>query len=264
MRLQAKLLLVGILFASSLVNGGYASATLLTGTGTHLPLPATPNVEPTMANPTFTDDGTTFIGTWAAPANPAWVGTFTGNLPYPNSTGSGTTTFNFSNVGSAGTGFLPAGTFFNFGDVDAGSGSGEQFYLRAFDISLTLITTEWLTVPVATWGTIGASDPLAMPGWAWNSVANPSTYVIDGSTEAFPGNPQFTFALLSTVQIGKLEVVKNSTNYGFGLGAPTAAVPEPSSAALVGIALLGLLGFSLGGVDSVRQRRRRTRKSHQF
>jgi hypothetical protein len=77
-----------------------------------------------------------------------------------------------------------------------------------------------------------------MPGWAWNSSTG--VYKIDGSTETFAGNPNLGFALLSEVPIGYLEVRKITTNYGFGLAAPTFPVPEPSTLLLFGTGLFGL------------------------
>jgi hypothetical protein len=80
-----------------------------------------------------------------------------------------------------------------------------------------------------------------MPGWAWNSIAHPGAYTIDGSTTASSGiNPTFTFALLTAMPISQLEVVKLTTNYAFGLAAPTLPVPESSPLILFGTGLLGL------------------------
>jgi hypothetical protein len=222
--------------------GSQASATALTGSGSHLMLPSPPNVMPLFVTPTYTVTGTTFSGTWTAPADSAWTGTFTGTGSLPlSSAGAGTTRYDFTSL-SAGS--LPSNTFFTFGDVDAGSGAGERFYLKAFDASMALITTEWLSVPVATWGPTGASNPLAMPGWAWNSIAHPGAYTIDGATTASSGiNPTFTFALLTAIPIRQLEVVKFTTNYAFGLAAPTLPVPETSTLILFGTGLLGLLRF---------------------
>jgi hypothetical protein len=83
-----------------------------------------------------------------------------------------------------------------------------------------------------------------MPGWAWNSIAHPGAYTIDGSTTASSGiNPTFTFALRTAMPISQLEVVKFTTNYAFGLAAPTLPVPESPPFILFGAGLLGLLRF---------------------
>jgi hypothetical protein len=232
--LRASLMAAFVL--SAFFTCGHASATTLTGSGGHLALPTSPGVVPTFVSPTYAA-GPTFPGTWNAPANPAWIGTFSGTGALPSTTaGAGTTRYDFTGLSA---GYLPSSTFFVFGDVDAGSGGSEQFYFRAFDTTAAhaLITTPWLSEPVATWGT-GATSLAAMPGWAWNS--SPGVYKIDGSTASFAGNPNLVFALLSEVPIGYLEVKKISTNYGLALAAPTFPVPEPSTLLLFGTGLLGL------------------------
>ncbi len=235
-------LLTGIVASVVFATCGSVSAEPLTGSGTHLLLPSPSGVMPNFLAPTLTLSNSPpgFTGTWTTPAAPGWIGSFTGIGPYPlSATGNSTSTFDFTGVGA---GFLPAGTFFLFGDVDNGGGSNpEVFYLRAYDPTGALITNAWLSTPVATWGATRPNDPDAMPGWDWDGIL-PDTYTIDGSTVTGP-NPRFTFALLSEVPIGRLEVVKNFSDYGFGLGAPTveAVVPEPSSLLLVTITI-GLLG----------------------
>jgi hypothetical protein len=238
MLIQTKAARMAAIVLTAFFTCGHASATALTGSGSHLALPTSPppGVMPTFVSPTYAA-GPTFPGTWNAPANPAWIGTFSGTGALPSTTaGAGTTRYDFTGLSA---GYLPSSTFFVFGDVDAGSGGSEQFYFRAFDTTAAhaLITTPWLSEPVATWGT-GATSLAAMPGWAWNS--SPGVYKIDGSTASFAGNPNLVFALLSEVPIGYLEVKKISTNYGLALAAPTFPVPEPSTLLLFGTGLLGL------------------------
>jgi hypothetical protein len=79
-----------------------------------------------------------------------------------------------------------------------------------------------------------------MPGWSWNDVASPSTYVIDGSTVT-AGNPNVAFALVSNQPISSMELDKLTTYYGFVLAAPI--VPEPSTALLM---CLGLMALATG------------------
>lgn len=251
MLIRAKFsVMAGIVASVVFATCGRASADPLTGSGTHLLLPSPSGVMPNFLAPTLTltNSPSGFIGTWASPAAPGWIGSFTGIGPYPLSdTGNSTSTFGFTGVGA---GYIPAGTFFLFGDVDRGGGGNpEVFNLRAYDPTGALITTAWLSTPVATWGLRRSDDPLAMPGWDWDGIL-PDTYTIDGSTVTGP-NPQFTFALLSEVPIGRLEVAKNFSDYGFGLGAPTVAaeVPEPSS--------LLIATVTIGLFSAYRLRRRR-------
>lgn len=246
--------------ACVLSAGGSVSAGLLTGTGNHLPLPPSPGVMPSYEAPTFgVLTPTRFAAAWTSPpVAPAWAGVFSGFGPYPSSpAGASTSTFDFTGafvgptvggVGIGGRGILPANTLFLFSDVDSGGRADgsmaglnvERFVLQAFDPTGALITTEWLTEPVATWGLRGSTDPNAMPGWAWDNLL--STYTIDGTTVT-NSNPQFTFALLSVVPIGSLEVQKSFTDFGFGLGAPRAATPVPEPASLLTATItFGLLG----------------------
>lgn len=231
---------IAAIVLSASFTGGSVLATTLTGSGDHLPLPMPAGVMPTFVSPTLTDDGTIVIGTWESPADPDWRGTFAVEGPYPSSPNLGLATFDFSGLSST---YLPENTFLIFGDLDSGSGIAEQFELRAFDTtpSMNLITEPWLSEPIATWN-FGSTDPNAMPRWEWNESTG--TYTFDGSTEAFPGNPNLAFALLSEMQISKLEIDKNTTNYGFSLGSPvfttTVATSEPTP--ILGFIFFGILG----------------------
>ncbi|GFZ94637.1 hypothetical protein [Okeania sp. KiyG1] len=184
---------------------------------------------------------------YTSPVNSSWTGTWVGtgaDLPWRNvgtfnvtgsGTGSGfvgTTTFDFV------TNPLPVGTYFNFGDVDNGSATGqEQFILQAFDSSGNLITTNWLSEAFSVRGT---SSPTDLPSSGFSS----GIYTIDGMN--VPGNPLVGFTLASLEEIGTLVIQKNQSNNGFGLRAPTPTenptdVPETTS--LLGLAFIGLMGF---------------------
>lgn len=203
----------------------------LTGTGTHLSIPSPNPAWPPGESVARVATGTGFTGTWAAPVQPNWVGTFSATGPIPSSMSSGATGYDFSSLP---LGYLPAGTFFVFGDVDSGSTLEEQYDLRAFDSSNNLISNPWLDDTYAVrgpgTGTAGAVTTNDMPGWSWNAPATPDTYVINGSTIT-GGNPNVAFALASNQPIYAMELDKVTTHNGFVLQAPT--VPEPSSVALL-------------------------------
>lgn len=209
-----------------------AAAQPLTGSGAHLPLSAPiqvpqPGVAPTLGSIVHP---TSFDGTWNAPAQFGWQGTFTALGPVPSNTNIGTTRYDFTTLNA---GNLPTGTFFNFGDVDGGSGQNETFSLQAFDSS-GLITTPWLSLPAYVWGSgrnAGNPDLLDTPGWNWN--AGTGTYFIDGTTVT-GFNPSITVTMLSLVDIDQLSVVKTATPYSFSLTAPV--VPGPGALALLGVA----------------------------
>ena len=210
----------------------------LTGAGTHLsipsPNPAWPPGEPAARIAV----GGGFTGTWTAPVQPNWVGTYNATGPIPSSMSSGATGYDFSSLP---LGYLPVGTFLVFGDVDDGSSSLERFDLTAFDSSGNLITTPWLDETYAVrgpgTGTGGTVLPNNMPGWSWDASATPSTYVVDGATTT-GGNPNVAFALASNQPIYAMELDKATTHNGFVLQAPT--VPEPSSVALI---IMGVVAF---------------------
>jgi hypothetical protein len=170
--------------------------------------------------------GGPFTGTWSVPANPAWIGTFpaTGAMPHTPPVGApvaGTAMYDFSISGGYAPGALPVGTYFQFGDLDNGSNSPENFQLRAFS-GTSMITTPWLDVPFASTATAFAAD---MPSYTF--VAG--VYRFDGS--AVPGNPAISVFLKNNVAITGLEVMRSATTTAFVLGAPL-AVPEPGCAVL--------------------------------
>ena len=204
-----------------------AFAAPLTGSGLHLPIPSTNPAWPVGTPPAQVDLGGTFTGTWTAPVQSDWVGTFTANGPIPGSTAMGLVKYDFTSLP---LGYLPAGTFFLFGDIDQGSTLPEKAKLIAFDASGNSLATPWLDETFAVrgpgGGTAGTVAPGDMPGWSWNDSASPDTYVVNGST-INTGNPNVAFALVSNQAVYTMELDKLTTHYGFGLAAPV--VPEPTT-----------------------------------
>lgn len=228
------------LAGAAVLLSSVANAGVLTGSGSHVVIPA-PNPGAPLAwqSPTIFPIPLTnnYANTWSAPALTPWVGTFFADGPQPSTGNMGTTRYDFTTLPAGG---LPAGTFFIFGDVDTGSAGNETFELRAFTAPTgpfsfpTPITTPWLDEAVSVWGTgsgpAGSPAAVNMPGWSWNG----NTYIIDGNTVG-GGNPNVGFALVSNMPIEILALVKTDTSYGFGLAAP---VPAPATAALLGAATL--------------------------
>ena len=177
-------------------------------------------------------------GTWSAPAHPNWVGAYNAVGPIPSAFNVGAIRYDFTSLP---LGYLPAGTFFIFGDVDGGSGNPERFLIEAFDSGGNTITNEWLddTVSVTGSGTGGGGSilPNNMPGWDWN-INQPNEYFITGGTVT-GGNPNVALALVTNQNIYRMRLEKPTTHYGFAMQAPT--IPEPTSLALLagGLAALG-------------------------
>lgn len=175
-----------------------------------------------------------FDAGWSNSVLPAWRGSFSATGPILGAgSPSGTTDMNFSGLPG---GELSAGTFFNFGDLDGGSGS-EWFTLQAFDDADVLIETPWLSEIVGV-RYIGGSPPEMndMPSWSF----------IDG-VYRFAGNhtgsnPNDLFALTNLMAISSLEFNRGFSANGFSLGAP---VPTPGAMSLLAI----------GGVLASRRRR---------
>lgn len=221
---------------------GTAAAQPLVGAGPNLPIPAPNDPPPPQQVRNAVTSGPGWTGTWVAPAQPDWVGSFTATGPIPaGATTTGTTRYDFSTLP---TGQLPADTFFRFGDVDGGSTTTEVFTLLAFDSGGSLITTPWLDEPIAVTGTgtggAGAILPGNTPGWSW--TAGTGTYVIDGATVT-GGNPSISIFMESNTPIASMQLTRGSTFASFSLAAPL--IPAPASAALLG----------LGGLAACRRRR---------
>jgi hypothetical protein len=218
---------------------GTASAQLI-GAGPNLPIPAPNNPPPPNQPRAVTTGAGSWTGTWTAPAQANWIGSFNAIGPVPSGmTSTGTTRYDFTSLP---TGQLPVGTFFRFGDVDGGSTQNEVFTLRAFDTGGNLITTPWLSLPISVTGTGtgggGAILPGNTPGWSWAA----GVYTIDGSTVT-GGNPSVAVHMTSLTSMATMNLTRASTFANFSLAAPL--VPAPSSAALLG----------LGGLAACRRRR---------
>lgn len=205
-----------------------ATAQVLTGAGSHLPIPSpNPGDPPNQARLASVSPGG-FTGTWTAPALAPWIGTFNaiGPIPGTTSSGPGSTLYDFTTLS---TGVLPIGTYFRFGDLDQGSTTAETYVLQAFGSS-GAITTPWLTLPIGVSGS-GVSAT-SMPGWNFNALTG--TYTFDGTT--VPGNPNVAFFLQSTVPLTGLELQRSTAFTTFSLHAP---VPSPGT--LAAAATAGLL-----------------------
>jgi len=245
MLIRTRALFVAVIVVSAFFACGNVLAQgTLTGSGDHLPLPSSPYYAgqmPAYLMPTIgSNTGSSFTGTWANPADPQWVGTFTATGPVPsNSAGPCTTVYDFSGVGN---GYIPAGTFLIFDDIDEGAGHAENFALGA-SLGMVQCATPWASLCVGTTG-YGATDINAMPSYQWDGSINNQCYRFDGTSveRDFADNPNVTFVLLTLQPITGMEVIKNDTNFGFSLGAPV--VPEPSTLIMLGGALLGLLGYA--------------------
>lgn len=223
--------------------GSQLSAAILTGSGGNLPIPAPNPAWPPGQSPLQVPFGPGFTGAWGPGVHPNWLGGFTAIGPIPSAFNTGVTRYDFTSLP---LGYLPAGTFLIFGDVDGGSTLAERFDLRAFDAANLPITNEWLgattgpnTVHAVTGSGTGGGGSIVpgnMPGWDWNGI-NPNAYRIAGST--FGGNPSIAVALVTNQPIWRLQLNKPNTHYGFGLQAPL--VPEPSSLALMLLAGVGVV-----------------------
>ena len=219
-----------------------ASAAVLTGSGTDLPIPSPNPAWPVGIAPTYMTVGTIHTGDWApGSVHPNWAGTFGMSSPPIPALSTGTLRYDFTTLP---LGYLPAGTFFYFGDVDGGSTNPERFNLEAYDAGAAIIPNEWLDDTYAVTGTGtgpgGTIVPSNMPSWDWN-VTNPNSYQIAASGLPPTGNPNVGAVLRTNQPIWSMTLNKPTTHYGFNLLAPP-PVPEPATA------LLALSGVVAGGV----------------
>ncbi len=237
--------LAALLTFTFLASTASLQAAVLTGSGPNLPTPVPNGSWPPGVSPLQVSAGLTFTGTWNATAHPNWVGTFNAAGLVPSAFATGVTQYDFTSLP---LGYLPAGTFFIFGDVDGGSGNPERFDLTAFNLS-GQINTEWLgavagpntvhAVRGPGTGGAGAVLPSDIPGWSWQGT-NPNGYHITGASVG-PGNPNVAVALVSNQPIYRMRLNKPTTHYGFGLQAPR--IPEPGTCVLM---VCGLAAFAVG------------------
>lgn len=231
------------LLTLSALTSGQLSAAILTGSGPNLPAPAPNPAWPPGISPLQVAAGLSFTGTWNATAHSDWVGTYNANGLIPGAFATGATQYDFTTLP---LGYLPAGTFFIFGDVDGGSGNPERFDLTAFNGS-GQINSEWLgsfagpnpvhAVRGPGTGTGGTVLPNDIPGWSWQGT-NPNGYHITGASVG-PNNPNVALALVTNQPIHRLRLNKPTTHYGFGLQAPP-PIPEPASICLMALGCTAL------------------------
>ncbi len=209
----------------------------LIGSG-DLPFPGDTGA-PDSISPTYVDSTVSFTGTWDSTAASAWQGTFTGSPARIANTSSGTgiNTFDF---GGLAIGILPTNTFIGLGDLDAGSSSSELISFRAWDASGSLITTAWLEEPSYQTGT-GSQVAEMLPDFSWNAITG--IYTFDGNGETWAGNPSTGVYMLTNQQILTLEVNDQTSYAGFGISAPRAQVPEPTTFLLIITGIIGFLGY---------------------
>lgn len=216
----------------------------LTGSGSNLPIPTTNPSWPPGQSAVRTVSGGTFTGTWAAPANSDWIGNYNASGPVPSSMSAGSVKYDFSTLP---LGFLPAGTFFIFGDVDGGSTLAERFDIRGLNSAGNVVGTPWLDEPYAVTGVPGGGGSSIqagdMPAWSWDDPASPQTYVINGSGVS-TGNPSISFALVSNQPLHGMQLNKRTTHNGFGLAAPV--VPEPCAWVIATLGGLLLISRRVG------------------
>lgn len=225
-------LIIASVFCAMALMCSVAEAVLLTGSGSHLPVPA--NGVPNGQSMTVTGNTVAgpWQGSWLAPALPNWVGTFDviGPVPAGTTNNTGSSWYDFTSMP---TGELPVGTYFRLGDVDQGSGTLENFTLTANNSS-GLITTPWLNEPIGASGS-GVGGPITltdMPGWSYTG----GVYNFDGSTVG--GNPNISLILTNNVGITHLSVTRSSGYANFSLLAP---IPEPGSMAMMVLGGLAML-----------------------
>jgi len=235
-------------FAALIVaTGTFVStqAVPLTTNLTHLPIPSpNPGVPTNLVNPVYTPVAGGFTGIWSPttlpqPAQPAWtnLGTFSATGPIPAGTinPDGSTTFDFR--GPSGTGVLPVGSIFRFGDVDRSGGGIEQISISGTCAICAFPLVDFLEEPFAVRGTGGNAPTVAeMPGLiVTNGLFGVTSYTID-ATNVIHGigiNPNIAVLLTNNMPLSTLTVVRVRNTGSFSLQAPP--IPEPASAALIGI-----------------------------
>jgi hypothetical protein len=219
----------------------------LTGSGPHVIEPS-PNPDPFYLAHTWTSYRTPDVlnpgfEVFDPPAGftmkTPWQGNFQHTVGSGISSGSsGLNTFNFSglNGDTLSPGTLATHSLLSIGDLDEGGSPGTNEWLRlvARDSTNSVITQPWLSEAILTSGTPnGNPDPL--PGWTWDG----SSYLFDSVFVGTP-NPSMLVRFTTLLPIHELDLEKGHVNYGVSFGGQIEAIPEPSTALLVGLGLAGL------------------------
>ncbi|MFP6638948.1 MAG: PEP-CTERM sorting domain-containing protein, partial [Myxococcota bacterium] len=219
----------------------------LTGSGNHLIAPS-PNPDPFYTSHTWTnvripDPLNPGSLVFDPPAGTLLKNPWQGNFQQTAGSGlgsgnSGVNTFNFAGLNGdlLAPGTLAAESLISINDLDEGGGAGTNEWLRltAYDPGNSVIQTPWLSTLVEVSGSPnGNSDPL--PGWDWDG----SSYLFDTQFVGTP-NPGMLIRLITMIPIAELHLEKDHVNFSVGFGAQIEPIPEPSTALLVGIGLMGL------------------------
>ena len=219
----------------------------LTGSGNHLIAPS-PNPDPFYTSHTWTnsripDPQNTGFLVFNPPLGTTLKTPWQGNFQQTAGSGlgsgnSGLNTFNFAGLNGdpLAPGTLAAESLISINDLDEGGGAGTNEWLKltAYDPNNSVIQSPWLSTLVEVSGNPnGNSDPL--PGWDWNG----SSYVFDTQFIGTP-NPAMQIRLITLNPIAELHLEKDHVNFSVGFGAQIEPIPEPSTALLLVIGLMGL------------------------
>lgn len=219
----------------------------LTGSGPHLIAPS-PNPDPFYTSHSWTsirvpDPQNPGLLVFDPPVGTTLKNPWQGNFEHAQGPGLasqnvGLNTFNFSglNGDAMSPGTLAAESLITLSDLDEGGSAGTNEWLRltARDSNNSVITLPWLSVAIATSGNPNG-NPHPLPGWTWDG----SSYLLDSVFIGTP-NPSMAVRLVTLLPIYELDFDKAKINYGVSFGAQIEAIPEPSTAFLVGVGLSGL------------------------
>lgn len=219
----------------------------LTGSGNHLISPS-PNPDPFYTSHAWTsvrtpDSQNSGYLVFNPPTGTTLENPWQGNFQHPVGPGLGSgswglNTFNFSglNGDTLSPGTLAAESLISINDLDEGGGAGTNEWLRltARDSSNSVIQTPWLsTLVVASGNPNGNLTPL--PGWTWDG----NSYLFDSQFIGTP-NPNMLIRFITLMPIAELDLDKNHVNYSVSFGAQLKPIPEPMTALLLGLGLMGM------------------------